>query len=145
MFQDLLIPIIITSRPTQACSYPLHSASIILLTCIHCTQYSLGLLVPIVLIILSVLQACLYPSYPHPRPTQACLYPSYSVFLRPAHAHHTHIHAYSGLLVPVIPTSRPAQACLYPLYLMSLGPAHTHCSHAHAYSGLSISITHGTT
>ena len=90
-----------------------------------------GLLIPVISIILSVLQACLYPSYPHPRPTQACLYPLYSVSLRPTCTYHTHIQACSSLPVSII--LGVPWTCSYTLYPYPglLRPACIHCTWQH--------------
>ena len=80
MFQDLLIPIIITSRPTQACLYPLYSGSLgpAHTHCTHIHVYS-GLLISITL---GITRAFPYPSHSHLQE------------LRPAHTHYTKY--YSG-------------------------------------------------
>ena len=81
-----------------ACTHPTHIQGLLRPACIHHTQCSLGLLMPIVSTSM---------------PIQACLYPSCKVWLGPACTCRTHIQASSGLFVSIVPDV--PWACSYPL------------------------------
>ena len=109
-----------------ACTHPTHIQGLLRPACIHHTQCSLGLLMPIVSTSMPI-QACLYLSYPHPGQ------------LRPVCIHCTWCPL--GLLIPIVAMPMPIQAYPYPSHMIPLELACTYCIHIQGYSGLLISIT----